>query len=117
MNYTINPKEYRKLPITSLITGILSLTVFSLQALQMWFSNYLTTDNAFKIFSTVIVSILGIILPIVAIVCGSIDLARIRKGIHSSKLFKAFDITGIVLGSIVFLIVAIFNLGPIILRH
>ena len=83
----------------------------------MWFSNYLTTDNAEKIFSTIIVTILGIILPIVSIVCGSIDLTRIRKGLHRSKLFKAFDITGIVLGSIIFLIVAIFNLGPIIIHH
>ncbi len=117
MNNEIKPEKYRKLPVTSLITGILSLTVFSLQALQMWFSNYLTTDNAEKIFSTIIVTILGIILPIVSIVCGSIDLTRIRKGLHRSKLFKAFDITGIVLGSIIFLIVAIFNLGPIIIHH
>jgi hypothetical protein len=117
MDNTINPKKYINLPIASLITGILSLTVFSLQALQMLFSNFLTTDNAFKIFSTIIVTILGIILPIVAIVCGNIGLARIRKGLHRSKIFKAFDIIGIVLGSIVFLIVAIFNFGPMILQH
>jgi hypothetical protein len=117
MNNKINSKECRKLPITSFITGILSLTVFSLQALQMLFSNYLTTDTAFKIFSTIIVTILGIILPMVAIVCGSIDLAKIRKGFHTNKLFKAFDITGIVLGSIIFLIVSVFNLGPIIMHN
>jgi len=83
----------------------------------MWFSNYLTTDNAVKIFSTIIVSILGIILPIIAIVCGSIDLTRIRKSLHSSRLFKAFDITGIVLGSIIFLIVVTLNLGPRIMHN
>ena len=117
MNNTASTKKYRKLPITSLITGILSLTVFSLQAFQMWVSNYLITDIARLIFSSGFVIILGIILPIVSIVCGGIDLARIRKGIYRNKLFKAFDITGIVLGSIIFLIVAIFNLGPIIVPH
>jgi len=117
MNNKITLKECRKLPVTSFIAGIISLTVFSLQALQILFSNYLTTNTAFKIFSTIIVSILGIILPIVAIVCGSIDLARLRKGLHRSRLFKAFDITGIVLGSIIFLIVFIFNFGPMIMHH
>ena len=117
MNNELKNIKRRRLSVASFITGILSLTVFSLQALQMLFSNYLTTDTAFKIFSTIIVTILGIILPIVAIVCGSIDLAKIRKGFHRSRLFKAFDITGIVLGSIVFLIVFIFNFGPIIMHH
>ena len=83
----------------------------------MWVFNYLITDTARQIFNSGFVIILGIILPIVAIVCGSIDLTRIRKGIHRSKLFKAFDITGIVLGSIIFLIVVIFNFGPIIVPH
>jgi len=117
MDDKINPKEYKNLSITSLVTGILSLASFSLVAFKELFSRYLTTDTASKIFSTIFVSILGIALPIVAIVCGSIDLARIRKGIHRSKIFKAFDIIGIVLGSIVFLIVAIFNFGPMILQH
>jgi hypothetical protein len=117
MNNTIDSREYKNLPITSFITGVLSLSVFSLQALQMLFSNYLATDTAFKLFSAITVTVLGIILPIIAIVCGSIDLARIRKDFHSSRLFKAFDITGIVLGSIIFLIVSIFNFGPIIMHH
>lgn len=113
MNNTVNPKNYRKLPITSLITGILSLTVFSFQALQMWVSNYLITDTERLIFNFGVLIILGIILPIVAIVCGSIDLTRIRKGIHRNKLFKGFDIAGIVLGSIIFLIM----FGEIIVPH
>jgi len=116
MDNLINPKKYQNLPITSFITGILSLAVFSLKVLQVLFSSYLTTDTAFKIFDTVIVSILGIVLPIIAIVCGSIDLARIKKGLHRSKLFKAFDITGIILGLIIFLMVVIFNLGPMIMQ-
>ena len=114
MNNIINPKEYRKLPITSFITGILSCTIFSFQALQTWVSNYLVTDTPRLIFNNCFGITLGIILPIVAIVCGSIDLNRIRKGIHRSKLFKGFDITGIVLGSIIFLIIAVFELGEVI---
>jgi len=115
MDNLSNPRKYQNMPITSFVTGILSLAVFSLSALKMLFSSYLTTDTASKIFSTVFVSVLGLALPIVAIVCGSIDLARIKKRLHGSRLFKAFDITGIVLGSIIFLIVAIFNVGPMIL--
>jgi len=117
MDNSINLKKYKNLPIISFITGILSLTVFSLTAFQMLFSSYLTTDTAFKIFSTVFVSFLGLSLPIIAIVCGGIDLARIKKGLHKSRLFKAFDIIGIVLGSIIFLMVVIFNLGPMVLLH
>jgi hypothetical protein len=113
----INPQDYKKLPITSLITGILSLTIFSAPQLIMWSSSYLITDTERLIFNFSLGIIFGIILPVVAIVCGSIDLARIRKGIYRSRLFKAFDITGIVLGSIIFLIVSIFNLGPIIVRY
>jgi len=117
MNNTINSKEYRNLSITSFVAGILTLTVFSLMAFKMLFSSYLTADNAEKIFSAIFASVLGLMLPIVAIVCGSIDLARIREGPHRSELFKAFDITGIILGSIVFLIVAIFNFGSMILHY
>jgi hypothetical protein len=61
--------------------------------------------------------ILGIILPVVAIICGSIDLKRIKKGLHRSKIFKGFDITGIAIGSIIFLLVTTFMLGEIIVPH
>jgi hypothetical protein len=117
MNNLINSKKYQNFPITSFITGIVSLTVFSLKALKMLFSSYLNTDITSKIFSTIIVSVLGLALPVVAIVCGSIDLLRIKKRLHSIAHFKAFDITGIILGSIVFLIVVIFNFGPMILHN
>jgi len=106
MNIKANPEKFRKLPIVALVTGILSLTVFSFQALQMWFSNYLITDTARLIFNFCVLIILGIVLPVVAIVCGSIDLARISKGILRRKLFKGFDLTGIVIGSPIFLLVS-----------
>ena len=43
-------------------------------------------------------------LPIAAVVCGGIDLKRIRLG-KSSKSGMGFDITGIVLGSVFILAV------------
>ena len=50
--------------------------------------------------------LLGLLLglAIAAIVCGSIDLHRIKRGQYSSK-GKGFDITGIVLGSVFILAV------------
>ena len=118
MNDTINTKEYRNLLITSLITGILSLAIFSYPELQSWpFTISDTARRILSIFNDYLGIMLGFILPIVAIVCGSIDLARIKKGIHRSKLFKGFDITGIVLGSIIFLTVSLFILGEIITPH
>ena len=117
MNNKAKSDKYRKLPITSLITGILSLTIFSFPELQMWISCYLVTDTQRLIFNFSVGIILGIILPIIAIVCGSIDLKRIKKGLHKSKVFKGFDITGIVLGSIIFLLVTTFMLGEILVPH
>lgn len=117
MDDEIKPKEYRNLPITSLITGILSYTIFSFPSIQMWVSHYLITDIPRLTFNFIFGNTFGIILPVVAIICGSIDLTRIKKGLHRTKLFKSFDITGIVLGSIMFLIVAIFELGEIIFLH
>lgn len=117
MNSIVSPDKYRKLPITSFITGILSLTIFSAPQMIMWSSCYLITDTQRLIFNFSIGIILGIILPVVAIVYGSIDLNRIRKGLHRSKVFKGFDITGIVIGSIIFLLVTIFMLGEIIVPH
>ena len=55
-------------------------------------------------------------LPISAIVCGSIDLKRIKKGIYSRK-GKGFDITGIALGGFFILIVLWFLLGEILVPH
>ena len=117
MNNTINPKELRNLPITSFITGILSYIIFAFPSIQMWVSRYFITDIPRLTFNLIFGNTFGIILPVVAILCGSIDLTRIKKGLHRVKLFKGFDITGIVLGSIMFLIVAVFELGEIIFPH
>ena len=117
MNNKVEPEKYRGLSIAALITGILAFIILFAPQIIMWSSYYLITDTARLIFNFSFGGMFGICLPVVAIVCGSIDLTRIRKGIHRSKLFKGFDITGIVLGSIIFLIVAMFMLGEIIVPH
>ena len=47
----------------------------------------------------IIVFILGIGFPAAAIVCGSVDLKRIKAGRYNNK-GKGFSITGIVLGAV-----------------
>jgi len=56
-------------------------------------------------------------LSIAAVVCGSIDLKRIKKGLYSNKrkrLYTALDITGIVLGSVAIILVLIIAIGGIL---
>ena len=114
MDKEIKPEKYRKLPITSLITGILSYTIFSFPSLQMWISRYPVTDTARLIINNSFGITLGVILPIVAIVCGSIDLKRSKAGLFRNKVFKGMDIAGIVLGSVFILIFAVFFLADLI---
>jgi hypothetical protein len=64
-------------------------------------------------FNEIIISILLFAvfgLVIAAIVCGSIDLKKIKAGLYSNK-GKGFDITGIVLGSVFILVVIWFALA------
>ena len=49
-------------------------------------------------------------LPIAAVVYGSIDLIRIKKGLYRNK-GKGLDITGIVLGSVLILLALFFNIA------
>ena len=49
-------------------------------------------------------------LPIAAIVCGSIDLKKIKAGLYSNK-GKGLEITGIVLGSVLILLTLFFNIA------
>ena len=102
MNSIVNLDKYRKLPITSLVAGILSFTFLYYSKIVEWVSSFLAT----YIFNIPLAVILGICLPITAIICGSIDLKMIKKGLHKNKVFRGMDITGIVLGSIILLIVA-----------
>ena len=92
MNNKIKAEKFRKLSITSLITGILTyICVFPMYLLLEW--------GAFGKITGPIIYLFLLGLAIAAIVCGSIDLIRIIRGQCSSK-GKGFDIAGIILGSV-----------------
>ena len=108
-------QEFKKLPISSFITGLLSLTALSFFKISQWISPFFTTIRQNIIFNIMLGSILGICLPLAAVICGSIYLRRIKKELHRSKIFKALAITGIVLGSIILFVVFILILGDLLL--
>lgn len=85
------PEKYRKLSITALITGITGLCLI--------------------VFFNLLWIRLG--LSITAIICGSIDLRMVKRGIYTKK-GKGFNIAGIATGGIVILIALIFIIGGII---
>lgn len=111
MNDKANPEKFRKLPIAALVTGILG---YSLIIIFKWFSltSYPGIDMGRLILNFTIIGIFGIGLPVAAIVCGSIDLSRIKAGRYSNK-GRGFDIIGIVLGAVFIILLLSLNLGPI----
>ena len=100
MNSKIKPEKYRELSILALVTGILPylftpVIPFILDPASkysVYFSNFATSIMFFYI--TIAFS-----LTAAAVVCGSIDLKRVRTGLYSNK-GKGLDIAGIILGSI-----------------
>ena len=113
MNNTVKSEKHRKLSIASLITGILSYICM----LLMWliFEILLRGVNFNEIIITILTfAVFG--LAIAAIVCGSIDLNRIKRGQYSSK-GKVFDIAGTVLGSVFILAVIWFALADAPMFH
>ena len=79
-------EKFRKLSIAALVCGILVFSPFLLQ------------------LGPIQPMLWG--LPIAAVVCGSIDLKRIKAGLYSRK-GRGFDIAGIVLGGIPILYVLV----------
>jgi hypothetical protein len=71
-----------------------------------WSSDFHVFDLKTLITKLIIVFILGVGLPLSAIICGSIDIRRIKSGLYKSK-GRGFSITAIVLGA-VFLIPGLF---------
>jgi hypothetical protein len=120
MDNEIKLQKYRKLSVVSLVTGILSVSVGILyNFLWMFIGNFLRVHIVdVGLIPKIVLPILGIVFgtAIVAVVCGSIDLKRIMKGIYTIK-GKRFDITGIVLGGFFILIVVIFLFGEIFSNH
>lgn len=113
-------KKFRKLSISALITGILTYSYIYLiprflGPSVLYLRNFIQQESIIASFVSSSVFVLTS-LPVAAIVCGSIDLKRIRKGLYSNK-GKGLDITGIILGAIYLLIVAIFLLDEVIYPH
>ena len=116
MNNTVKSEKYRKLSVTALVTGILSISFGVLNFLWVPVANlFQSSVDVLRIMSFIAASGIGIAfgLAIAAVVCGSIDLKRIKVGIYDRK-GKGFDITGIVLGGLFILLVLVFLLGEII---
>ena len=97
MNDKTELEEYRGLPIAALVTGLLS--ILSISLIFRWSSSFHVINLETLLTKLIIVFILSIGLPLTSIICGSIDLSRIKAGRCSNK-GKGLSITGIVLGSI-----------------
>ena len=80
-----------------MVTGLLSVVIIPL--IFRWSSYFNVINLATLLTKLIIVFILGIGLPLTAIVCGSVDLKRIKAGRCSNK-GKGFSITGVVLGAV-----------------
>jgi hypothetical protein len=109
MNNKVKPEKYRKLSIAALVTGTLMFFIYFILYLRMIFFQSARAMTPVE-SASVPVSLGG--LAIAAIICGSIDLKRIKVGRYSNK-GKSFDITGIVLGSVFILFVLVFLIGEI----
>ncbi len=106
MNDEIKINKYRKLSIASLITGIMAV-IFCMIYLILWtlFDDFLTSfivAHKFMSYVMILYVCTGVGLTINAVTTGSIDLSRIKIGIHGKK-GKSFDIIGIILGCLLIL--------------
>ena len=114
MDSNVQPEKYRKLSITALVTGILIVSLVGFQNF-LWIpiANLLHFSQISNVLflDIVMFSSISIVagLSITAVVCGSIDLKRIRAGLYSKK-GKGFDIAGIVLGGAIVLFALFFVL-------
>jgi len=119
MNNEIKPEKYRKLSVAALVTGILSISFgFLYNFLWKPITDLLQKSVDVSIMPFIVLPGVGIAigLAIAAVVCGSIDLKRIKAGIYSRK-GKGFDITGIVVGGLFILFVVWFMLGELLVPH
>ena len=112
---SIRKCEFKKLSITSFISGILSLSALSFFKISELISPFFKTIRQNIIFNVTLGSILGICLPLAAVICGGIYLRRIKKDPYRSKIFKALAITGIVLGSIILFIIFLLIMEDLLL--
>ena len=120
MNKELRKEGFRKLSMISLVAGILTysniyLILRFLVPFVLYLRNFIFQES---VIAAIVASSVFILtgLPTSAVVCGAVDLKRIKTGLYSNK-GKGFDIAGIILGSIYLLIVLLFLLGEIIFPH
>jgi len=128
MDDKIKTEKYRKLSVASLVTGIWAYcyAVLLFTSVLSYFGNFIKENfsSELTISGQPIYEILPLVagfvscfgLPIAAVVCGSIDLKRIKAGLYSRK-GKGFDIAGIALGGLFILIAIWIMLGEILMPH
>ena len=97
MNDKAKLEKYRGLSISALVTSLLGVII--IPQIFRWSSSFQVNILETLLAKLFIVFILGIGLPLTAIICGSIDLKRIKTGLYSNK-GKGLSISGIILGSI-----------------
>ena len=105
MNNKIKSEKYRKLSIAALVLGLLIIIPFLVIYLIV-IPTRLGYFDGMAIW-TPLFTLYPLPLSVAAIVCGSIDIKRIKAGLNSKKGW-GMDITGITVGSlyIIFLIFA-----------
>ncbi len=104
MNTKIKSERYRKISIAALVLGLLIIIPFlviNLVALLVT-----PGSGGMNLLWTLIFMMYALPTSVAAIVCGSIDLKRIKAGLYSKK-GRGMDITGITVGSL-FIIPGIF---------
>ena len=102
MNNKTKSDKFRKLSIAALVTGILAYPMGMLAFIVETIIFQEILGLTLRIFDSVYAA--GPVLAITAIVCGSIDLKRIKAGRYSNN-GRGFDIAGIVMG-VVYILVA-----------
>jgi hypothetical protein len=120
MDNEIKSEKYRGLSIASIIIGFLPCCY---ALLLFFFVSYYSAGSLIKEHFSSELTMFGLSVfkatflvagfAMAAIVCGSIDLKRIKEGIFNGK-GKGLDITGLVFGGLTILLIAIwFMLGII----
>jgi hypothetical protein len=108
MNKEVKKERYRKLSIAALVTGILAFSPLFMRlgpTIVKFIPSLIDNIAVLRLITSIQFLFFG--LPIAAVVCGSIDLKRIKAGRYSRK-GRGFDIAGIVLGGVFILIVLVF---------
>ena len=112
MDNEIKSEKFRRLSIIALLTAVLAIIFIGISNF-IWvpIADLLYHFNQGGVMSYIIPSFFGIAfsLAITSVICGSIDLKRIRAGIYSKK-GKGLDIAGIVFVGF-FILVAGFLMG------